>query len=238
VPPKTREGPPGSPADARDADALQLVTARVGARIRCERERSGTSLRRLARRLGVSPSLLSQIERGLVKPSVGTLWTIVRELGLSLDELFAEAEGELDGKPAGDRAAAIVRPDEPAARVQRARGRSGIDLARGVRWERLAAGDERVDFVFVTYDVDASSSSDGGLVRHGGNEYGYVIRGRLGVQVGFHEYELEPGDAISFDAASPHRLWTVGDEPVSAVWFVVDRHGDERPAVASPSADW
>ena len=65
-------------------------------------------------------------------------------------------------------------------------------------------------------------------MRHGGKEYGYVTRGRLGVRIGFDEYELRPGMAISFDSSSPHRLWAIGDEPAEAIWVVVGRQNDSR----------
>jgi mannose-6-phosphate isomerase-like protein (cupin superfamily) len=55
-----------------------------------------------------------------------------------------------------------------------------------------------------------------------------MISGRLGVRIGFDEFELGPGDSISFDAQSPHRLWTIGREPAVAVWVVLNRHGDSR----------
>src|SRR2546428_9010030 len=60
----------------------------IGARLREERERVGISQRELARRLGVSASLISQIESGQSKPSVGTLYAVVTELGVSLDHVF------------------------------------------------------------------------------------------------------------------------------------------------------
>ena len=63
---------------------------------------------------------------------------------------------------------------------------------------------------------------------HGGKEYGYVSSGTLGVRVGFEEYELGPGGSIAFDSSSPHRLWTVGDEPVHAIWVVIGREADPR----------
>jgi mannose-6-phosphate isomerase-like protein (cupin superfamily) len=63
---------------------------------------------------------------------------------------------------------------------------------------------------------------------HGGKEYGYVSSGTLGVRVGFEEYELGPGGSIAFDSSSPHRLWTVGGEPVHAVWVVIGRKADPR----------
>jgi hypothetical protein len=59
--------------------------------------------------------------------------------------------------------------------------------------------------------------------------------GRLGVKIGFESFELGPGDAITFDARMPHRLWTIGDEPAAAVWVVLNRHGDTRSAPAEPA---
>src|ERR1700755_3724996 len=60
----------------------------VGEGLRKHRQEAGMSLRALAREVGVSPSLISQIEHGKATPSVATLYAIVSELGISLDELF------------------------------------------------------------------------------------------------------------------------------------------------------
>ncbi len=64
----------------------------MGQRLRSARERQGLSLREVARRLDISASALSQIETGKSRPSVKTLYAIVSELGLSMDQLFADAE--------------------------------------------------------------------------------------------------------------------------------------------------
>ena len=87
--------------------AAGAVHSPVGEQIRRERDRLGLSLRELARRLDVSPSLVSQIETGKIQPSVRTLYAIVTELGVSLDDLF-----ELPPKGADDPDAAT----RPAAR--------------------------------------------------------------------------------------------------------------------------
>ncbi len=65
-------------------------------------------------------------------------------------------------------------------------------------------------------------------MRHHGREYGYVISGRMGIQLGFEDYVLDPGDSIVFDSTEPHRLFNIGEEPVHAIWFVVGRDADER----------
>src|SRR5262245_65773287 len=86
----------------------------IGSRLREERERARLSQRELARRLGVSASLISQIESGQSKPSVSTLYAIVTELGVSLDYVVrAHADerelGQEGGAEAGEGGARHVR---------------------------------------------------------------------------------------------------------------------------------
>ena len=104
-----------------------------------------------------------------------------------------------------------------------------INLASGVRWERLTPhSDPDVEFLYVVYPVGAESCPEDALVTHGGREYGYVTSGTLGVRVGFEEYELGSGGSIAFDSSSPHRLWAIGEEPVHAIWVVIGRASDPR----------
>jgi transcriptional regulator with XRE-family HTH domain len=181
------------------------------------------ALREMARRAGVSPSLISQIERGLVAPSVGTLYTVAAVLGLVMDELFRDTK-QADGL--------LGQPDDALQRhgpVQRSGNRKRIRLAGGVEWERLTAGpDDEVEFLYVTYGSGAESCPENSLFRHGGKEYAYILEGRLGVQIGFERYELGPGDSISFSSQLPHRLWAIGDKPAIAIWAVVNRSEDVR----------
>ena len=195
----------------------------IGTRLREGREQKGLSLRELARRVSVSPSLISQVERGRAMPSVGTLFAIANELGLVIDELFKDAERPVPGKGPPPSAAPASGP------VQRRSGRRTIQLRSGVRWERLTtSNDPEVEFLYVVYDVGAASCDEGSMFRHGGKEYGYILSGRLGIQIGFESYELGPGDSLSFDAEAPHRLWTIGREPVIAIFAIVRRHLDDR----------
>ena len=194
----------------------------IGPRLKEERERVKISQRELARRTGVSPSLISQIESGQSKPSVSTLYALVNELGVSLDEVFG-GHGE-DGQVEEGGSGHIPEPEVDP--VVHPADRHVIDLASGVRWERLTSHQhEAVDFLHVVYDVGGSSSPDDKLMRHAGREYGYVISGHLNVQIGFVERQLDPGDSIAFDSTQPHRLWNTGDEPVHGIWFVMGRDG-------------
>ena len=203
----------------------------VGQRLRSERERLGLSLRELARRLEISPSALSQIETGRSRPSVGTLYAIVSELELSLDELFGSQRTAAAAPRAPDAAAA---EEAGAALVQPRDTRKGIELESGVRWERLTpTAEQDADFLYVVYEVGGASSRPGTHMRHTGREYGLVLTGRLRVTIGFdEEHELGPGDSIAFESSRPHRLENAGAEPVEAIWFVVGRSGSDARKLA------
>jgi transcriptional regulator with XRE-family HTH domain len=217
-------------AAASDPSAPELGET-LGPQLRSRREERGTSLRELARRLSISPSALSQIETGKSRPSVGTLYAIVTELELSLDELFAGvAEARRGPSSGGEEVPTQARGARATARRLHAKdARSTIQLESGVRWERLTpSADAGADFLWVVYEPGGSSSQGDEFIRHSGREYGLVLSGTLEVTVGFETHELGPGDSISFESTTPHRLRNVGPEPVEGVWLVVGRGGDAR----------
>jgi transcriptional regulator with XRE-family HTH domain len=198
---------------------------RLGPRLRRVREDRGLSVRELARRISCSPSLISQIERGLSAPSVGILYALASELRTSLDFLFgvgapadapaATAHGDGQLRPGQ------ASPAKPAV-IQRAGQRQAIDLASGVHWERLTPGpDDRVDFLEVIYEPSGHSTGNRRLLRHDGREYGLVARGTLMASVGFDTFELGPGDSIAFDSAIPHQYWNATDANVHVISVVV-----------------
>jgi transcriptional regulator with XRE-family HTH domain len=194
----------------------------IGSRLRERRLDLGLAVRELARRTAVSSSLISQIERGKSMPSVTTLYAIVSALDLSMDQLFVPGET----RPPQRRSSPSAQPW-----VVKAGERETLRLGAGVRWERLTRDlDHHTEFNLLIYEPGGASSEDGALVRHAGSEYGLVISGRLSVQLGFETYELGPGDAVSFQSWTPHRLATIGDQPARAIWAVVDH------AVAAPQA--
>jgi transcriptional regulator with XRE-family HTH domain len=229
----TKQPRNGGPGRAK----RQSVEAEVGRRLRAHREASRLSLRELARRLELSPSAISQIETGKSRPSVSTLYAIVSELGMSLDELFSgtnrdgQAAPAATGASAGSALPSAVTEVDPAQteHIQRAGTRTAIDLETGVRWERLTPrADPHADFLYVVYDVGGSSCVCNKFIRHSGREYGLILSGTLEVTVGFDRYELGPGDSICFDSTVPHCLRTLGPEPVHGVWFVIGRQSDQR----------
>jgi len=201
----------------------------LGPRLRLAREERQLSVRELARRIGCSASLISQIERGVSVPSVGVLYSLAAELDSSLDHLLFGADqrrpaadpGAAEAEPAAAPGAVRARAPGPGI-VQRADGRNIIDLASGVRWERLTPGaDAMTDFLEVIYSPGGHSTDERRPLRHDGREYGLVLSGRLQANVGFESYELGPGDSIAFDSSTPHEYLNKTGEPVHAIWVVV-----------------
>ena len=196
----------------------------LGPRLRVAREQRELSVRELARRIGCSASLISQIERGISVPSVGVLYSLATELDTSLDHLLfgAEPRRPLAAAPGPDASGSVASGGVASGIVQRAAGRNIIDLASGVRWERLTPGaDAMTDFLEVIYSPGGHSTDERRPLRHDGHEYGLVISGTLQANVGFESYELGPGDSIAFDSSTPHEYLNKTGEPVHAIWVVV-----------------
>lgn len=199
----------------------------VGGRIRAARETSGISVRELARRIDVSASHVSQVERGLASFSVRALYTVASVLGVSMDSLFEHPEETVESalpstRPRSEGDSSL----DDAGIVQRSGHRPSITLDSGPRWERLTARPESMcEFIEVVYAAiggDAQPPDD--FVRHDGREYGVVTRGSLNVQVGFESTVLEEGDSIALDSSVPHRFWNSTSGEVRAIWFVLDRY--------------
>jgi transcriptional regulator with XRE-family HTH domain len=207
------------------------------------------SVRELAGRAGCSPSLVSQVERGVTTPSARVVYALANELGITLDSLFgtetaASANPESMVVPSAQPAhhpglmthgaaplhaatsswGRATGPDG-ASIVQRADERRTIELSSGVRWERLTpTHDSEVDFLEVVYGPGGQSSESGQAVRHDGREYLYVLQGELEAVVGFDTLRLSQGDSLAFDPTTPHHYRNCTTEIVRALSVVVHQH--------------
>jgi len=208
----------------------------LGARLREERLKRGISLRGLARDVGVSASMISQIETAKSQPSVSTLYAITSALGISIEDVFAPPDASPAPAPVAVAAAAEHgRPASVQAVLDSIRGRRRgplvhpderqvLTLDSGVTWELLGElPPHTVDFMLVTYAPGGTSSSTGGLMRHSGSEFGFILSGELVLTLGFEEVLLKPGDAISFESTTPHGYRNDGTEPAVGVWFVIEQ---------------
>ena len=205
----------------------------IGAQLREKRFEVGMGLRELARRLDVSPSLVSQIETGRIQPSVRTLHAIVSELERSHEEIVGLLVAASGARPGGTPVAAGSRGGRRRTLGRRAGASCGwdraIELGAGVRRQRMTVWERPdLEFMIVAYGPGATSSANGKLTRERGREFGLVLSGTLGVTVGFEHHVLSVGDSISFQSTMPHLLRNDGEVEVRAIWVTLGRGRGEH----------
>jgi transcriptional regulator with XRE-family HTH domain len=204
---------------ARDLPAAADPAADIGTRVAAHRVKQGMKVSALAREAGVSPSLISQIERGQSRPSVSTLFALSEALKVPVDAFFRDREPAPRESGNGHSETPDPAPQRHRFVVRRPE-RAGIDIEGGVRWERLTPTQlEDLEFMELVYAPGAESNS--ALYRHPGMEMVLVLEGRLTIFVGFDRYELGVHDSIAFPSTIPHRYVNETDATMRAVTVIV-----------------
>ena len=183
-----------------DADA---TLAQIGTRIRILRAERSLTLQGLGEATGLSPSMLSLVERGRAAPSIGTLVAISSALGIHMADLFTDR---------------TARPDEPVVTAENQRV---FVTATGVR-RQIARTDEEHGVEVALNDYEPGTGS-GAPAHHAGYEYGVVLQGRLTIELGGATYELKTGDSIGYSSEIPHCIVNRGHQHARAVWVNLDR---------------
>ncbi|WP_330333984.1 XRE family transcriptional regulator [Streptomyces sp. NBC_00536] len=159
-------------------------SATVAPQLRELRRRAGLTLEAAAARAGLSPAHLSRLETGRRQPSLPLLLELARTYGTTVSELLGETPAVADP---------IVRAGGPGARE-----------ADG--WTYWQAGGPGRGMQALRVHVPYTSER-GELVRvHPGEEWLYVLKGRLRLYLGETRHVLEPGDSAHFDSLTPHRI--------------------------------
>ncbi|HUG46995.1 MAG TPA: MerR family transcriptional regulator [Candidatus Limnocylindria bacterium] len=180
-----------------EAGAPADVPAERGPRLRELRRLAGLSLREASRLSGLSAGFISAIERGAGGASVATLQRLTAACGATLQDLFGEA-------PRGR----LVRPHE----------RPALELGEGsVRMEQLAHPGGQLEPHLFVLSVGASSQ---GAYSHPGEEFIYVLEGRVRVWLGQDEvYDLEAGDSLTFASTLPHSWQNEATSEARLLWI-------------------
>jgi transcriptional regulator with XRE-family HTH domain len=204
---------------------LAAVTSEaLGGRLRELRQQTGVTLRELAARLAISPSAVSQIERGVLRPSVSRLIAYVSALGVPLSAVFeTEPEKSPEG-PDGD--GAEPGGAEPSRfAIRRAWEVAPLELGGGVTFRRLApAATPGLEFFESVYPPGASSNMHGQLLQHEGFEVGTVTAGELTIDFDSDVVTLAAGDSITYPCDRAHLISNRSASVVAvATWIIVNR---------------
>ncbi len=179
-----------------------LDKAELGRRVKLERLSKGMTLKQVADGSSMSPTHISEIERGRTSPTVGALLRIAHALGKSAT-YFVEEE-ELPS-------VSVVRRHERTRRSITEGGDTVADanfLTRGIPAGRLRVVELR----------DMSSGPVEGTP-HEGEEIVLVTSGQVKVTVGDTVYELGEGDCVQFKASMPHRFEKLGEAEPRLLWI-------------------
>ncbi len=172
----------------------------IGLRIRTQRKKMGFTVDEVALKIGVSQSMISQVERGKAKPSLDTLW----KLGLLLEvPLFYFFEG-IEKEPV-----LVVRREEQEVLKLR---------HENVAYRVLAPFEGRKIEFFELIVRPGNREQLPPMQPHEGEECGVVIAGELEVLIEDRRYHLKKGDSIYFDSSYPHSFFNPGQEDAIGIW--------------------
>ncbi|NGO09949.1 helix-turn-helix transcriptional regulator [Streptomyces sp. HC44] len=159
----------------------------VAPQLRELRRRASLTLEAAARAAGLSPAHLSRLETGRRQPSLPMLLALARIYGTTVSELLGEAVPERDA-------------------VVRAADMEPTQAGGWTYWQAGAAGRG-----MQALRVHVPYGTQGDIVRvHPGEEWLYVLEGRLRLRLGDTAHVLAPGDSAHFDSLTPHRIAAAG----------------------------
>ncbi|RKX55842.1 MAG: XRE family transcriptional regulator [Thermotoga sp.] len=173
----------------------------IGRKLREVRKSKGIKLKDLAKEIGVTPSLISQIEHGKVSPSLSTLKKILDALGETLVSIFQEETIK-----------------EEAKYVVRRKERTNIIVSEALRYELLSTKNNILALFMVYLKPGEGSGKD--FYSHEGLEAGIILQGKMEITVGDKVFVLEEGDSITYPCNLPHKWRNIGDKEAIGIWVV------------------
>jgi transcriptional regulator with XRE-family HTH domain len=183
----------------------ELERYRIGPRIRTLRLKKKMGLVQLGEHTGMSPAMLSKIERGQLFPTLPTLTRIALVFGVELNHFFSRS---------GPRVA-VTRHSE---RLKLPIPANAPDPSYLFESLNFPLTDRKMEAFVAEFPVGAPETDPH---QHGSEEILYVIAGAIAVTVDGEEHELAAGDSISFDSSMPHWYRRTGHGPCTALVVTV-----------------
>ena len=172
-----------------------------GIRIRFARRARGLTIESLARRTGITKSFLSKIERGDKSPAIATVINLARALDMDLSQLLLPT--------ARDQEVSLVQKSDrpPVVRYASSFGYRYVALTRRAH--------KRMQPFLITFP--RNPRREGAGLQHPGEEFVFVVRGKVLFTVGDEEFVLGAGDALYFDSSRPHWGRSISREPADVL---------------------
>lgn len=177
-------------------------------RLRARRKEIGLTMQQVADQAGLSVGFISQIERGITTPSLSSLISVSRVLGISVSEFL-------------DR----PRLDTPRTRHDK---RPVFAISENsVTYERISSSFP--GSVLRSVIIHEPPGHRGEPIAHEGEEMLFVLEGTITVEVDGDRSVLETGDSIHFPSTKTHSTWNHSDTPATFLWAgTMDVFGEDE----------
>jgi len=175
----------------------------VGQRIKDVRVAKGLSIEEVAGKSGISEETISSIETHLVSPPLGNLVSLAKVFGVSVGDFFGEK---------GDSSFCIVRSDD---RKTVSRFNSNDGKSSGYSYEALGQQKKKKQMEPFLVTLSPTQVKEIEPNQHIGEEFIFVLKGKVEVRLLEHTDILNPGDSIYYDSTMPHIVACHGDQPAT-----------------------
>lgn len=171
----------------------------IGKKIYQLRVQNGLTQEELASRSELSKGFISQVERDLTSPSIATLVDILQGLGTNLNDFFTETE---------DEKVIFKRSDFYE--------KSFENDGRTIKWIVPNAKKNLMEPILVTLELGGKTHLD---APHEGEEFGYVLKGRIEIHLGTEVHKAKKGDSFYFNCSKKHIIINTGQTEAEFLWI-------------------
>ncbi|MDO5132202.1 MAG: cupin domain-containing protein [Eubacteriales bacterium] len=173
------------------------VNSYIGERIRDLRNRNGLTQQELADRTELTKGFISQLERGQVSASVVTLFDLIECLGTTPADFFRQEEEKI-----------VFSENEYFEKIDEA--------GNSKQWIVPSAQKYQMEPLLVVLRPHGELEED---KPHNGEEFGYLISGRLNLYLGEKVYHIKAGESFYYQATRTHRISNPGNRPAKLLWI-------------------
>lgn len=171
----------------------------IGGTLRSLRLARNLTQEDLADRCELSKGFISQVENNLTSPSIATLRDLIECLGSSLKQFFSE-----------------IVPDKVVYGKEDMFEKEDDELLKGsIVWLIPSAQKNRMEPMLVTLGSGGRTAE---FPAHGGEEFGYVLSGRIELIVGHMRYKVSSGESFSLHPDAPHFIQNPGGREARFLW--------------------
>lgn len=170
----------------------------IGSKIKALRLRKHLTQEELADRAELSKGFISQVERDQTSPSIATLVDILQCLGTDLKEFFSDSS---------DR--------QVVFKVEDYFEKEDLSLNNKIEWVIPNAQKNNMEPILLTLQKNGKTLIDH---PHEGEEFGYVVKGKICVHIGKEQYEIRKGESFYYAAEKNHYLENLGSSEAVIIW--------------------